>query len=184
MYREIATALSALAMTNLLVRHPCRGRVSRPVCGRRNASPTKRYDALCRGGHRPPAYTLPRGEGAPEGGGRGTAKCWIREEAWYGVLIARSPPAFLIRHGWRRATFPPGEGIGRVALVGAVIDRPPIPSPGGGAPRSESLIYMIAGGNHTIINDHIGPIPSPSGEGAPVRTLGRMRGTRHRILVQ
>ena len=28
----------------------------------------------------------------------------------------------------------------------------PIPSPGGGAPRSESLIYMIAGGNHTLIH--------------------------------
>jgi hypothetical protein len=24
--------------------------------------------------------------------------------------------------------------------------------PGGGAPRSESQIYMIAGGNHTMIN--------------------------------
>ena len=29
---------------------------------------------------------------------------------------------------------------------------PLIPSPGGGAPRSESLIYMIAGGNHTLIH--------------------------------
>ena len=28
----------------------------------------------------------------------------------------------------------------------------PIPSPGGGAPRSESQIYMIAGGNHTLIH--------------------------------
>ena len=34
---------------------------------------------------------------------------------------------------------------------------------GRGAPRSESLIYMIAGGNHTIIHDHIGPIPSLRG---------------------
>ncbi len=64
-------------------------------------------------------------------GGRGTAKCWVWEEAWYGVPIVRLPPAFLIRHGWRRATFPPGEGIRCAALVGAVIDRPSIPSPGG-----------------------------------------------------
>ena len=68
----------------------------------------------------------PGGEGAPEGGGRGTAKCWTREEAWYGVLIVRLPPAFLIRHGWRRATFPSGEGIRCVAFVGASIARPPV----------------------------------------------------------
>ena len=48
------------------------------------------------------------------------AKYWTREEAWYGVIIVRLPPAFLIRHGWRRATFPSGEGIRCVALVGAV----------------------------------------------------------------
>ena len=58
-------------------------------------------------------------------GGRGMAKCWTREEAWYSVLIVRLLPAFLIRHGYRRATFPPGEGIGCVALVGASIARPP-----------------------------------------------------------
>ena len=57
--------------------------------------------------------------------GRGMAKCWTQEEAWYSVLIVRLPPAFLIRHGWRRATFPPGEGIGCAALVGASIARPP-----------------------------------------------------------
>ena len=46
LYREIATGLPALAMTTPLVRCPRRGRVSRPVCGRRNASPTKRCAAL------------------------------------------------------------------------------------------------------------------------------------------
>ena len=55
-------------------------------------------------------------------GGRGTAKCWTREEAWYSVLIVRLPPAFLIRHGWRRATFPPGEGIGCRLYFSAYVD--------------------------------------------------------------
>ena len=54
----------------------------------------------------------------------------------------------LIRHGLRRATFPQGKALGCAAkqqFTAAVT------LPSGGAPRSESEIQMIAGGNHTYI---------------------------------
>ncbi len=70
--------------------------------------------------------------------GRGMAKYWTREEAWYGVIIVRLSPAFLIRHGWRRATFPPGEGIRCVTLVGEGLD-PPLTLRGGSVKIAATL---------------------------------------------
>ena len=51
-----------------------------------------------------------------------------------------------------KSTLPPGEGIDGRSMTAPTRTSHRTPSPGGGAPRSESLIYMIAGGNHTLIH--------------------------------